>query len=76
MDNYKTIYIDGKNHIKSKLNPYIIGDDLAREVEKQVNDMDAMGYHLNRIISPTQVAAGYVMTGMILLFEKNEKTTL
>lgn len=76
MDNYKTIYIDGSNHIKSKLNPYIIGDDLAREIEKQVNDMDAMGYHLNRIISPAQVAAGYVMTGMILLFEKNERTNL
>ena len=76
MDNYKTIYIDGTNHIKSKLNPYIIGDDLAREIERQVNDMDAMGYSLNRIITPNHVGAGLAMQGMILLFEKNEKITL
>lgn len=72
MDKYKTVYIDISNHKKSKFNPIVNGDDLARAIENQVNDMDAMGYKLNRVIDPTNVGSQGMMQGMILLFEKIE----
>ena len=72
MEKYKTVFIDFSNHVKSKFNPIVNGDDLARGIEITVNDFDAMGYKLNRIIDPASVGN----QGMILLFEKNEKDTL
>ena len=71
MEKYKTIYLDVSNYSKSKYNPIIIGDDLARGIEATVNDMDAMGYELDRFIDPTNVGQT-LMQGMVLLFKRIE----
>jgi len=70
MDKYKTVYLDFASHQKSKFNPIVNGDDLARGIEATLNDMVAMGYDLDRIIDPTNVGN----QGMILLFKRVESS--
>lgn len=73
MDKYKTIFIDSSSYKKSSMNPVINGDDLARGIEATFNDMDAMGYELNRTIDYRDLGNSAHMEGMILLFQKIEK---
>ena len=75
MEKYKTIYFDVSNHKKSRLNPMLNGDDLARGIEATVNDMDAMGYELDRIIDPITAGSAGLMQGMVLLFKRIETSS-
>jgi len=76
MDKYKTIYLDIASHKKSSLNPIVNGDDLARVIEATYNDMDAMGYELDRIFDKDNLGGSTVyIEGMILLFKRIETPT-
>jgi hypothetical protein len=69
---YRIVFIDSSNSIKSKLNPKINGDNMAREMEAAMNELYAQGYVFEREIL-IDAHINLVKEGYMLVFRKEKK---
>lgn len=69
---YRIVFIDSSNSIKSMLNPKINGDNMAREMEAAMNELYADGYVFEREIE-IDGHVNLVKEGYMLVFRKEKK---
>ncbi len=62
---YRVVFIDITNSVKSKLNPKVNGDNLSREMEAAMNELYREGYVWERAIDidghPSLMTEGYML---------------
>lgn len=69
---YRIVFIDSSNSIKSMLNPKINGDNMAREMEAAMNELYADSYVFEREIE-IDGHVNLVKEGYMLVFRKEKK---